>query len=179
MGTDELTWLAHAASHSTRILEVGAYCGRTTRALADNCPGQVISIDIWAGSDGVNSWGNRAGELITRELAAFHDNLGDHIESGKVIPLRIDSVTWEPGVGQVRVNPGMLRDFDLIFLDGLHTYEHLTAEIMLYRRLLLPCGILAGHDYDHPDWYGAEVRRAVHDSIGDPNVIDYIWWKFL
>ncbi len=48
-------------------------------------------------------------------------------------------------VGQVRelLNGEM---FDLLFLDSLHTYAHLMAEIMLYERFLKTGGMIVLHD---------------------------------
>lgn len=174
MGEPELTWLAEAASKSQKILEVGVWCGRSTRALADNCPGVVYAMDIWAGSD----WERKAdvNSLVTREREEFNKNMADHIANGKVIPLRMDSVTWELGRGQEPIDTSILSDFDLVFLDGLHTYQHLVAEIYLYRPRIKPGGILAGHDYAHPYEFGAEVKRAVDTMLGPVNIVDWIWW---
>ena len=49
MSAYELTWLAEAASLGGLIAEVGAWRGRSTRAMADNTAGFIYAVDPWAG----------------------------------------------------------------------------------------------------------------------------------
>jgi len=49
MADDELLWLARVARGCQRIVEVGSYQGRSTRALADHCPGVVFCVDTCNG----------------------------------------------------------------------------------------------------------------------------------
>jgi len=107
-----------------RVLETGCSRGFSTSFLAtavtDNGDGRVISIDA--------------------------DHLFHLWEGSEVEP----AITFINGnsldvVGQVReLLNGEL--FDLLFLDSLHTYAHLMAEIMLYERLLKTGGMIILHD---------------------------------
>lgn len=50
MNSEELEWLYTTASEMDSILEIGAWCGRSTFALASGCKGNVFSIDHFNGS---------------------------------------------------------------------------------------------------------------------------------
>jgi predicted O-methyltransferase YrrM len=107
-----------------RVLETGCSRGFSTSFLAtavtDNGDGGVISID--------------ADDL-------FHLWEGSEVEPA-ITFINANSLDV---VGQVRelLNGEM---FDLLFLDSLHTYAHLMAEIMLYERLLKTGGMIVLHD---------------------------------
>jgi hypothetical protein len=106
------------------VLETGCSRGFSTSFLAtavtDNGDGGVISID--------------ADDL-------FHLWEGSEVEPA-ITFINANSLDV---VGQVRelLNGEM---FDLLFLDSLHTYAHLMAEIMLYERLLKTGGMIVLHD---------------------------------
>ena len=50
MAEVELLYLSLAASKRMAIAEIGSWMGRSTSALAANCPGTVWAIDTWAGT---------------------------------------------------------------------------------------------------------------------------------
>jgi cephalosporin hydroxylase len=52
----------------------------------------------------------------------------------------------------------------MIFIDGLHTFEQVSAEISAYLLLLKTNGFMVFHDY-HPDFKG--VVEAVNDAVND------------
>lgn len=163
MSEQELTWLATAASKCKRIVEFGSYHGRSTRALADNSPEDAT---IWA----VDPWN---GEYLTEDgvvmmdvnsycMPAFLYNLRDHIDSGKVIPVRRKSQYFE-----------LHEPVDMVFIDGDHRFDSCYADILRASNLLKDGGILCGHDYGHPLWTGVEL--AVGCLIGNVKVEDTIW----
>lgn len=55
--------------------------------------------------------------------------------------------------------------FDLIFIDGLHTYDQLTKDCANYYSKLKPGGIFAGHDYTVIEG----VNRAVNEFAAKHN----------
>ena len=107
-----------------RVLETGCSRGFSTSFLAtgviDNGGGRVISIDA---DDLFHLWESSEIENI---ITFINGNSLD-------------------AVGQVR-NLLDGEEFDLLFLDSLHTYAHLMAEIMLYERLLKTGGMIVLHD---------------------------------
>jgi hypothetical protein len=66
--------------------------------------------------------------------------------------------------------------FDVVYLDALHEYLDVVADVQAWLPKVKPGGILAGHDYDidHPG-----VPRAVIDTIGVPDAVfpDGSWAK--
>ena len=51
---------------------------------------------------------------------------------------------------------------DFVYIDGLHTYEAVKFDIMLYWPKVKPGGVLAGHDYG-PDWPG--IVKTVDEFV--------------
>jgi predicted O-methyltransferase YrrM len=138
MEPPELTWLAEQAATHTRILEVGSFLGRSTRALADNTPGIVFSVDLW----------NFTPELVKAYLAngggsgvfsSYRQHLADVIGS-KVIPILMPSVS----ASQIFPTP----IFDMIFIDGAHDFYSVLADIACWAKCLTAGGLLCGHDLD-------------------------------
>lgn len=150
MDPPELEYLAHAASISQTIVEVGSWKGRSTVCLAENTPGAVFSVDTWEGHlehDAANG--------LDKEF------LVDFLHNAKgldnVYPIPITSVR---AAGMFRL---IGLKFDFIFIDASHDYENVCADIAVWRPLLKRGGILAGHDYGHDDWPG--VKQAVDECV--------------
>lgn len=153
MSQEELTWLADQAAQPnvSRIAEIGSWHGRSTRAFADNIvPGGVVyAIDTWQGSPEI------AGELKGMPpdwaLEQFKANLADCSNVTVVQrPSQEAAVSWQ--------DPPL----DLIFIDADHSYANCRADILAWRPLLRPGGILCGHDYAQ-GWDG--VIKAVNELV--------------
>lgn len=140
MSESELTWLATQAKTRRIIVELGSHCGRSTRAFADNLPegGTIFAVDIW-GDENV--------------YQKFQNSLSDYIRSGRVVPLQIDGAVAARMLG-VKA--------DLIFIDALHDYDSVKADIQNWQPLLAEDGLFCGHDY-HTDWPG--VIQAVDELL--------------
>lgn len=168
MDPPDLVWLAEAATRAARIVEIGSWKGRSTRALADHTAGVVYAIDPWTGQ--YLGAKNRPLKLKLSVLPAFTEALQDHILGGRVVPMQAIS---EVAVPQLLAHFG--RTFDLVFIDGDHRGQYVREDIALARTILRPGGILSGHDYDCTDW--PEVKPAVCEALGyEPAVVKYIWW---
>jgi len=55
-------------------------------------------------------------------------------------------------------------DYDMIFLDAMHTYEDVVADIARWWPRVRPCGVIVFHDYGHDHFQG--VKRAVDEVFG-------------
>lgn len=173
MKRDELVWLATQAQRCRNIIEIGSYAGRSTRALADHCPGTVYAVDPWDG-DYFRADGTKHRKVDTRQYDAFRANLADHIEAGRCVPMRGTIVDAEAELRR-RIPGGA----DLVFIDGDHRREQLLIDIAKGRGLLRHGGILSGHDYGKRDW--PDVKAVVDEIFAYASVerCRSIWWVTL
>jgi len=160
MDSSELAFLAERAQTCQRIIEVGSWLGRSTRALADHCPGTVWAVDDWRGDPGVPDdpinrvMADLGGPGAARHL--FTVALLDHLTTGHVKLLALPSVEAATQLG-AEYGSG----FDLIFLDASHDRASVTADLLAFRPLVRPGGLLCGHDRS---WSG--VAQAVSAVLG-------------
>jgi hypothetical protein len=135
MANQELDFLAELASTHKKILELGSYYGRSTRAMADNTEGYIVAYDHFRGpSDVIMCWKDREAVYDT-----FIKNMGEHITSGKVIPWKANHKDKSLPYPQT---------FDMVFVDGQHDYDSVYRDIQFGLSVLEPGGLICGHDYD-------------------------------
>jgi GT2 family glycosyltransferase len=173
----ELRWLALRARKSKVFVQLGAWHGKSSRAIADNLPpeGKLYDIDTWNGSKAeleTNHWSARLldGDHAFDEYAR---GMWDHLASGKVTPLKM--------LG--KNGAALLRDMgikaDTVFIDGGHGPGETKDDIEWFLPLRKEGGIIAGHDYMHEDgmWsdVGPEVKGVFGGNIGQPPDT-HIWY---
>jgi predicted O-methyltransferase YrrM len=63
---------------------------------------------------------------------------------------------------------------DAVYIDGLHDYDSVKQDIIIWRPKLKPGGVLAGHDYGK---HAPGVMEAVEELIGKPSKVysDTTW----
>ncbi len=159
MGRDSLKWHARHAAKAKRIIEVGAWLGRSTTVLAKHTKGTVWAVDHWEGTPWDASQHALYADVVTKRdvYAEFRKNLGHYIRIGKVVPVRAMSVA---AASQLLAQHG--RVFDFVFIDADHSYEGCREDIAAYLPLLKSGGLISGHDYH---WAG--VKQAVDEAFGD------------
>lgn len=137
----ELLWLAEQAAKHSRILEVGSWKGRSTRAMADNLSpnARLTAVDTWNGTAEDGHYAELAGKPADWLYYQFMANAGYLLN---VYPSR------GPSVFTATYYAIRDRTFDMIFIDAAHDYENVKADILAWRRLLEPGGLFCGHDYD-------------------------------
>jgi hypothetical protein len=165
MTEPELRFLAECASKSTVIFEAGSFEGRSTRGMADNTNGVIYAVDPWVSMPLSSSRSNGGATVGVNECTytMFHYNLLDHIESGRVFPVKGRFTEFDPIV---------IPDF--VFIDAMHDYRSVKADIV-HALKLMKHGILAGHDYNNGVW--PDVSKAVHDTLGDNIKITGTIWS--
>lgn len=164
MSEKELIWLATQALTRKYIVEFGCLHGRSSRALADNMPqnGKLFCVDPWAG----DYYDDRDGKVSinTRVYPYFLQNMQDHIQEGRVIPVRKYSYQFS--------SPVMM---EMVFIDGDHRKETVRKDIINGLNMLKENGLLCGHDYGHPSWPG--VKEVVDEMFGKNIQIEGTIWS--
>jgi len=167
MLTNELGWLATQAQTHRRVVEVGSWKGRSTRALGDHAVGTVYAVDHWQGelSDPTASCTieakARGADAVYQDFSA---NLDDLIQVGKVVPIQGRSTDVAPRFDAI----------DFVFIDGDHSYVSICEDIAAWVPRISRGGVIAGHDYmaHHPG-----VIRAVNELFwGQVHLVSTIWW---
>jgi predicted O-methyltransferase YrrM len=163
MEDDELEWLAAQAAGRDLVVEFGAWCGRSSVALAT--ARLVLCVDTWRGSRehaelvaaGFNPW-----EQWSRNTAAYDNVAPFEVDLGN--PAGVDDL-----VGIVTDAGGA----DMVFIDAAHDAPSVRRDIATARRLLRPGGLLCGHDYSDC-WPG--VKQAVDELVPGRGLTRSIWW---
>lgn len=130
------------------VLEIGSFKGLSAWAMA-HVAKHVTCIDTFKA--------NSAGQVQEEEyttLATFDHNLRG-----------FDNVTRLPFSSEraYELLPETAM-FDMIFLDAMHTYEDVKADINRWWPRVNPGGVLAFHDYAHDHFPG--VKQAVDEVFG-------------
>ena len=161
MTEGELTYLAHAASKSTSIAEIGSWKGRSTLALACNTPGNVYAVDTWEGTE------QQGDELRQHEegwlLEEFKRNVAG---ANNIYIYQGNSVE----IAQQMKERGIV--LDMVFIDAYHTYDAAKVDILAWRPLLCEEGILCGHDHSN-NWPG--IVQAVKELVPQYRLVESIW----
>lgn len=150
MNNEELQWLYDTASGMGSVLEIGAWCGRSTFALCSGCPGMVFSIDHFRGSlehEGLIKSG-------MNPIAVYYENMKVF---GNIITVIGDSA---------KVSKHIAIGYDMLFIDGAHEKEAIEKDLAswAWNATIL----VAGHDWGYGQiqeavktfFPGAEIKQA-------------------
>jgi len=140
------------------VVEVGAWHGRSTRALA-NVKGVVYAVDHWKGSVGEARFD---GIDPDAEFATFKKRTAD-LENLRII--RMDSVSAAKRFS---------KQVDMVFIDASHDEVSFRADVEAW--LPKTRKILCGHDYCDM-W--PDVKKVVDELLGPVEVVGSIWIKRL
>lgn len=153
---EELEKLAELATNR-RVLEIGAFKGLSAWGMAITAKA-LTSVDTFRA--------NSAGQTQMPHETTFEDYV--HAVA------RFRNAGWHVGTSEEAAR--IIKDkFDLIFLDAMHTYEDVKADIERWLPKLDTGGIFAFHDYGHADFPG--VKQAVDERFGElPNRVITLGW---
>ena len=135
------------------LLEIGSYTGESTCIFSSRFK-EVVSVDPFLDDYDEN------------DMACQHASFEKVFEKFKERTAPFNNIT------QIRKTSDeafetLSTKFDVIYIDGLHTYEQVFKDITNYKKLLKPSGFISGHDYSVENWSG--VVKAVLETIGEPD----------
>ena len=130
-------------SRPTLFVNVGAGHGTSSLAMAEACPqAEIYTIDS-------DTW------FLKCERDTF-------MMSGIIHPHQIHANSHDPDLE-------FEHKADLIFIDADHREEEVRADILKWLQFVRKDGIMAFHDYDHPNYPG--VKIAVDELMTDQEEI--------
>jgi predicted O-methyltransferase YrrM len=165
MSIDELRWLGEQAALCEVAVEIGSWCGRSTKALAMMVQDFIFAIDTFEGSaEHVEGQGTRI--LSDADIyRRFLTNLAPEIAEHKVVVLPMESTE---AALRVRESAATI---DMLFIDGSHLYEAVRNDIASFLPFVRSGGVVCGHDF-----WSEDVRRAVAELLPDARpMVDFIW----
>jgi precorrin-6B methylase 2 len=127
-----------------RVLEIGAYCGRSTICLAQ----KALSVGV------VDPFDGRETPMPGDTYEKFRSNVRAHGMGEKVTVYKATSKETLPCLPPA---------FDLVFIDGAHDRASVLADAEMAITILKPGGLLVFHDYHQPN--EPEVTEAVDELI--------------
>jgi predicted O-methyltransferase YrrM len=140
------------------IAEVGVFRGQTTRQLVKAFPKAALTlVDPWEEQ-------NLPGRMYSRNRQKDWDDIYKAVceeFAGHTI-IRADSMT---AAYMQNANA-----FDLVFLDGDHSYSAVRQDIVMWGDRVRPGGLLCGHDYS-TQGNNKGVKKAVDELLPDQIVV--------
>jgi Methyltransferase domain len=162
-------WFTDEDAHALRALlsrcpigsltaHVGIFCGRHLAACAEVIRARklrCLCVDTFRGTWGVQMEAADWGSVEKAYRKTVH-------EYGlvKQVQTCVAPSQQAAAIANYREEP-----FSLVFLDADHGYEAVKEDIAAWGALLVPGGILCGHDWGDPHWPG--VERAAVELLGD------------
>ena len=157
------------------FIEIGSFQGESSEIFAQELPFMnVLCIDPW--KNGYDELDVTSNADMTEAEANF-DYRTKYLKN--IEKLKGISTDWKS------LYPAM--KIDMVYIDGLHSYEGVKADIEFWLPKMIDGGIVAGHDYyDDEEFlkihkHVAGVKRAVNESFGIPDKVDGdgSWFKRL
>lgn len=160
---DMIDWINNIKPTSEmRMIEIGSYVGESTLMFAENFK-EVISVDPFINDYDPND--------MACHHASFDKVYAEFIKNTLEIP-NIKSIRE---TSQNAFSILKEQEWDIVYIDGLHTLEGVWYDIEHYKTIIKPGGFICGHDYG---W--GNVRHSIGQLLDDnvDNVFkDYSWAK--
>jgi hypothetical protein len=143
------------------MAEVGVWQGALSRRLLEARRDLMLTlVDPWIAGALNADWRESGSEMAQQDQAIVDGNYRLVCQLarpyiGRVQILRMTSLDAAAEI----VNHGL----DAVFLDGIHTYDAVNADIAAWQPKVRAGGWIGGHDYDAPRFPG--VTRAVREQF--------------
>lgn len=156
MHPDELEQLALLATNRD-VLEVGSFMGLSAFCMAIVAK-SVQCVDTFKA--------NSAGQQQMRDLTTYQAFLSA-VE-------RFSNVSHLISTSE-QAAATLTADYDMVFLDAMHTYEDVKADLYRWWPRIRLGGLLVCHDYGHDHFPG--VKQAVDERFGpQTNTVGTLMW---
>jgi predicted O-methyltransferase YrrM len=143
------------------VAEIGSHMGVSTELFAMHCH-KVYTIDCWA-SCGDKYDGSTSESRGLRRRAKIYNGV-DRARYEKICRERLSNysnVEIIKDFSENAVNKFEDEFFDIIYIDGNHTYEAVAKDIELWSPKIKRGGFVLGHDFNWPG-----VKKAVEEAAG-------------
>ena len=151
------------------IMEIGVYLGGSLACLAPIIKRKglsVIAVDVFDAADYDEP------NVMEDKKDMQNRFLGAMVAAGIAPAVTTLNRTHEDIFDSV-LKMGMVEKFDLVFVDGDHSYQWAKKDIDIALNIIRQGGVIAGHDYDdiHPG-----VVQAVREAFGNKVFVkDRVW----
>jgi len=151
------------------MVEIGSFAGESTEVFSRYL-GQVIAVDPWDASYEEDVLlGCNAGSMRDYIVAS---GLSPMSEIEKLFDARTShakNVTKVKAFDHDALSQFEDECIDFLYIDSIHTYEHVKETISRWMPKLRCNGIMGGHDYSEKNWAG--VVSAVDEAFGKPDAV--------
>lgn len=151
------------------VAEIGVWDGRMSEQLLSALPKmELFCIDRWEPPEETDSYYNSGSEIARMPEKLYENKFMTFLKKVKPWILRVNWFKKDSILTSLYFEDGY---FDLVFLDGDHSYEGVKRDIEAWYSKVKPGGWISGHDYDHPEQ--GEVKKAVLEYFKDhPGIIE-------
>lgn len=143
------------------MVEIGSYVGDSTEIFANNVD-RIFCVDPWE-----NGYDENDGASSQHPMSVVEKQFDElRKQYNNITKLKMTGDTF------VEVVPDGF--FDLVYIDGLHTYEGEKNDIQKWLPKIKKGGFIAGHDYGSKHFPG--VKKAVDELLNvDVTFRDSSW----
>ena len=157
-----------ALGHNGTAVEIGVAEGNYSRIFLDLWPGRYVMVDRWChidGYDDVMNGPDAEHQARYRQAMTVASEFADRCRV-----LRMDSATAAAHFDDASL--------DFVYIDGDHSVEGCTRDILAWAPKVKRGGVLAGHDYydRHPFGVRTAVNRCINGPCGVTHEACPSWW---
>ena len=153
--------LARLPAGSVRGAEIGVFAGELSSRLLARPDLHLLMVDSWEG-DGV-AYAEQSGDFHARLSQAKQDSYKAKAKAAVVFANGRTAIDARRSLNAVKDVPG--KSLDFVFIDADHSYKGCKADLEAWLPKLKPGGLLAGHDFDNPEYPEFGVATAVREFV--------------
>jgi Methyltransferase domain len=159
------------------VVEVGVWEGDFSQRLLDSLrPRMLHLVDPWQFvPEQERAWYGGARAKSQEDMDRIYEGVIARftleIADGQVVVCRETSVSAAERMAS--------RKFEVVYIDGDHTYDAVRADLRAWAPLVAEDGVLAGDDYGYVGWWDGGVHRAVDEFVSQGWTLSLIGSQFL